>query len=562
LGSCCHLSTRRPFAALGAPRPFLGSRGAWQRRCRSWLRPSGAAAAAAGAVASAGVLALAEGPVRARERKQPMRQQVFVWGRVQSIPGGAPGDVLWPRRIEWFEQNKAGWAKIAFGPNFGAALDSEGLLYIWGEGKEDFVGPVVLDCQGDGKGRRFTDVQCSSDKIVALTKRGEVLMFEDVLCALRERSEQPQPDASSSSASAPLPLAGRRMPGLPQPGKWNWLFGGGGIKQMGIGLEHAGFVTHRGELYCVGGNEWGQCGTEPPRQKGPMGALEDRSRTEVLLPVKVEFPPEAGPIVSVTIGGRHTIARDAEGKTFAFGDDRRIQLGLGDTRTQGTDERNSYGVIRQEQLGGKGTKQDLKRAVGYRYYDPHMQAKPVQTLAPTVYNRPPYPTASFLACGEDYTIAVHRDSPDWYSKEQETNLLLCCGENGEGQCGRGLQEQQQSWTAVRLPKRSRTVDVACGQAHCLALLTTGDLYGWGSSPQGQLGNGKRAVKSKPIKIGLEPSEVRSEPVNVSPVGAAPEYKAAPVGIRPFPGKVVAVSCGFRNSAVICEIPEGSPAAAS
>mmetsp|Transcript_151821 Transcript_151821/g.487186 ORF Transcript_151821/g.487186 Transcript_151821/m.487186 type:complete len:582 (+) Transcript_151821:118-1863(+) len=503
------------------------------------------------AVASAAAAALAwlsGGTVLAKEKRQESRYQVYVWGRSESMPGGAPGDVLWPKRIEWFEQNEAGWAKIVFGPNFGAALDGRGLLYVWGEcpGEEECVGPVAIDVRGEGRGRCFVDVQCSADKIFALTGRGHAIIFEDVLEALKSHS--------SSSSLAPVALEGRLVPGLPQPGKLSALTGAGGIKSMGIGLEHGCFVTHRGEVYCVGGNEWGQCGASPPRQKGPMGALEDRSRIQVETPMKVTLPAEAGRIVEVAVGGRHTVVRDAAGNVFAFGDDRRIQLGLGDTRTQGIDERNSFGVIRQDLLGGKDTKQDLKRAVTYRYYDPHMQFKPMQTLAPAVYNRPPYPPPSFVACGEDFTIAAHRDSPDWYSKDQETNVLLCCGENGEGQCGRGLQEQQQPWTPVRVPKRSRTVTVACGQAHCLALLTTGELLAWGASLQGQLGNGKRAIKAKPIRIGLQPAQERLAPVNISPQGMPPEFHAPRVEQRPFPGKIVSVSCGFRNSAVICEVP--------
>merc|ERR1712232_934455 len=116
------------------------------------------------------------------------------------------------------------------------------------------------------------------------------------------------------------------MPGLPQPG----LLGRGGIKQMSIGMEHGAFVTKNGELLCVGANHWGQCGLRPPRRKGPMGALEDMEHCEVLSPVLVEFPPEASKIISVVVGGRHTIATDSSGRQWSFGDDRRIQLGLGD----------------------------------------------------------------------------------------------------------------------------------------------------------------------------------------------------------------------------------------
>ena len=93
------------------------------------------ALAAAGA-ASAGYLAIQ--PVKAKTPER--RQQVYVWGRQSAIPGGAAGDVLWPRRIKWpepfkrsldvpcqrFEQNPNSWKKISFGPDFGGAIDSTG----------------------------------------------------------------------------------------------------------------------------------------------------------------------------------------------------------------------------------------------------------------------------------------------------------------------------------------------------------------------------------------------------------------------------------------------------
>jgi len=384
---------------------------------------------------------------------------------------------------------------------------------------------------------------------------------------------------TAAARTDPLQLKAEAVPGLPRPGWFGALSGSTGVKEMSIGMEHGAFVTHGGELFCVGGNEWGQCGVMPPRQKGPMGALENRSRMEVEFPVKVCFPETAGPIVSVEVGGRHTIASDSTGRRYAFGDDRRIQLGLGDTRTGGSDERHSYGVIHSDALGGKQVKADMKRAVTYRYYDPHMQSTPVETVSPEVQNRPPYPPAAFLACGEDFTIAVHRDSPDWYADKDETNVLLCCGENGTGQCGRTLAQQQQAWLPVRFPKHIRTKQLSAGQSHCLALLQNGQVYAWGANSQGQVGNGKRSLVPKPMQVTLEPrlpaassasrESLQNEPDTVTAHdiykramyrhatarGKTSEEVPAPPKVDKFPGTVTSISCGFRSSAVICEVPQ-------
>lgn len=467
--------------------------------------------------------------------KEPdTRQEVWVWGRRQSIPGGADGDLLRPCRIKWFEAHKPGWRKIAFGPSFGAALDREGQVFIWGEtlgDKEDaFVGPMVMIVEGDAKKKRFVDVQCSSDHVFFLTAKGHALVVPGIVTLLREHAET----AGATASDKPLLVEAKLLPGLPQPGRLSIVTGAQGIKQMSIGLEHAAFVTSRGALICIGGNEWGQCGEKPPRDKA-MGALEEKQRVETENPVVVSFPENAGPIVSATVGGRHTVAMDAHGQAFSFGDDRRIQLGLGDTRSGGVDERNALGKLHRDYLGGKDTKTEMKRAVTYRYYDQHMQAAPVQTVPPPAHNRPEYPPPSFMACGEDFTIFAHRDSPDWYSEDQETNVLFCCGENAEGQCGRNKQNQQQPWQLVRLPKRSKTAAVACGQGHSLCLLTTGQLFGWGLNQQGELGIGHRAAQCPPVRVRIKDWRQVEDPDENSRT-------------------ITAVSCGFRNSAVICEVP--------
>mmetsp|Transcript_1143 Transcript_1143/g.2522 ORF Transcript_1143/g.2522 Transcript_1143/m.2522 type:complete len:571 (+) Transcript_1143:294-2006(+) len=503
----------------------------------------------AAALASAAAVAVAGGSVLlAKEDNRKTTWQVYVWGRSEAIPGGSERDILIPKRMEWFDKHEAGWSKIAFGPNFGVALDRRGQLFIWGEigyGDEDIVGPVAIELTGEAKGRSFIDVQCASDKFFATTSKGHALIFQDILDVM-----------SQNKGATTLKLEGKLVPGIPQPGIMSPVIGGGGIKTMGIGMEHGCFVTFSGDVYCVGGNEWGQCGKQPPKQKGIMGALEERARFQVETPHKVQMPPEAGRIVEVAVGGRHTVVRDVDGNAWSFGDDRRIQLGLGDTRSKGHDERNSYGVITQENLGGKQTQHKRTKGATYKYYDPHMQHSPTKLIEPEAYNRPPYPPPSFFACGEDFTIACHRDSPDWYSEEQTTNILMCCGENAEGQCGRNLQEQQQPWNQVRLPKRSRTASVSCGQQHCLALLTNGELYSWGASLQGQLGSGKRATRHRPMRVGLEPIQDVSqlEPVNISPKGQPPEWRYPKAEHKPFPGKIVSISAGFRNSAVICEVP--------
>ena len=545
-------------------------------------------------------------PVKAKSPET--KQQVFIWGRHSAIPGGENSDVLWPKRMEWFEENANSWKKVSFGPDFGGAIDEKGQLYVWGNFGSHSIGPLRVEVMGAGRGQGLEDVQFSAKKMFALTRRGDALTFDNFLTALQQRLapkvavqkaleelekaneeertkleaavKEAKAAAKDSISDAPLKLEASVVAGLPRAGWLGWLQGyRGRVQSMSIGMEHGCFLTYQGQLYCVGGNEYGQCGRAPPKQRGPMGALEERRRVEVDVPVLVEFPRQTGPIRRVEVGGRHTIAQDAKGRCFSFGDDRRIQLGLGDTRTGGHDERHAYGVLNQDGLGGKKVKGDIQRAVSYRYYDPHMQTKPVQQVAPLAINRPDYPPASFFSCGEDFTISVFRDSPDWYAAANVTNVAFACGENGAGQCGRSMHQQQQVWSQVRLPKHSCVDQLRCGQAHCLALLKDGRLLAWGSNPQGQVGNGKRSLVSRPIIItqrpelpsGLAQLADNDMPQTVTPSDlykravyqhaqsqksnqfSGPDVPESPVA-KELPGNIVSIQCGFRNSAVICEVP--------
>lgn len=56
--------------------------------------------------------------------------------------------------------------------------------------------------------------------------------------------------------------------------------------------------------------------------------------------------------------------------------------------------------------------------------------------------------------------------------------------------------------SVKLPKGTKVDSVAAGSIHSLALTTTGSMLAWGSNDVGQLGWGKLARSSVPIKVKL------------------------------------------------------------
>lgn len=84
-----------------------------------------------------------------------------------------------------------------------------------------------------------------------------------------------------------------------------------------------------------------------------------------------------------------------------------------------------------------------------------------------------------VACGEAHSLAL-----------SDAGQVFAWGCNRQGQLGCGTEDE--SRLRPRVVKRLATlhvVQIACGAAHCLALASNGELFGWGSNGYGQLGLG-------------------------------------------------------------------------
>lgn len=465
--------------------------------------------------------------------------RIFFWGIRNAFPfSEASGDALpeadmrSPTEALWFrrhaEATQRRWRQLAFGPSFGAARTDAGELFAWGSCRsKDGKGrifleprPIVLDDLGDAGGAPiFSDVQCSESAIWALTGDGVVIVWERVPASISER-------AVSSSRPSGL-TGGKRVNGLDRP-----------VKDMSVGASHAAFLTEDGRVYCLGSNKCGECGADPAKT-----AVASSCRL-------IKFPRHVNPVVRVHCGKSHTVAVGAEGQVLSWGDDSKIQLGLGDTRSNCGDERpweGSRGYINKVQTGeGMAPPSALRggplapsfskarptSSARYGEFEAHAQWKPQLTMdIPLEFERQvhgtPYPPPDGLVGGDDFTILMVRDSPDWFSPEEESNRLFCCGENGKGQCGRSLQTSQQIFSATKLPRNSFTHSVSCGSDHCLAVLQRvgkrkREIWAWGSNEKGQAGGSSAAVACPASRLKL-PKDVRVE----------------------------AAWCGFNTSAVVC-----------
>merc|ERR1712137_251260 len=455
--------------------------------------------------------------------------RVFIWGKRAALPvckdvakDYPQCNVREPMEVKWFkfEAQRTGfkWSQIAFGPDFGVARNDAGCLYVWGSfymanGEHHSLPPTAMLFEHEPD-VCFQDVQCSESSIWALTPEGKVVIWEGIVdeMAMHIANEQDE---------SPI-VGGKYVSGMDDHR----------ITVVSVGISHAAFLTSDGQVYCLGSNEFGESGVDPQQAQVVRSCH------------CVRFPRFALPVLDVRCGKRHTIALASDDQIYSWGDDSKIQLGLGDSRSAYGDERKhsgSRGYINKLQTGepmvasgafGGGLKRSGSfSGAKYGEFESHHQFKPQRMPPiPLEFSRQvhgtPYPPPDGLLCGDDFTCLAVRDSPDHFSPEEDTIRLFCCGENGRGQCGRSLQCSQQTFGAVRLPKNSKLIDAACGSSHCLALVRqighqTRELWTWGSNNCGQTG--------KPKGIAVCPS----------------------ARLRVPSVRIHALSCGFSNSALIC-----------
>lgn len=98
---------------------------------------------------------------------------------------------------------------------------------------------------------------------------------------------------------------------------------------------------------CLGDNSYGQCGVDPAKgDQSYVGISRVSDSIQHVLNVDVlslpSFfqvettsmdPNSQLKVVRVACGAHHTVFQDESGNVYSLGDDSRLQLGLGDTRT-------------------------------------------------------------------------------------------------------------------------------------------------------------------------------------------------------------------------------------
>lgn len=110
---------------------------------------------------------------------------------------------------------------------------------------------------------------------------------------------------------------------------------------------------------------------------------------------------------------------------------------------------------------------------------------------PVAVDLPAGTTITAVAAGNAHSLAL-----------ASTGTMLAWGANFTGQLGNGTTTSSSTPIAVDLPAGTTITTVAAGQGHSLALTSTGTILAWGYNASGQLGDGTNSNSSTPIAVDL------------------------------------------------------------
>jgi alpha-tubulin suppressor-like RCC1 family protein len=239
---------------------------------------------------------------------------VYAWGSNSGrvvAPDSEEVYVKTPRRIGYFDGKLL--RDIKLDRNFGAAVTEDGDLLEWGVAySADVNGPTPTL-----QGKNISKISISRDRILALSQSGQVYSIS-VSRNDQESGPKPQETTWFPFWTTRSPISYRKL-------EIENLAWGEKISDISSGLEHCLLLTSKGRLLSAAS------GTEDFPSKGQLGIP---GLTWVTRPAGPFYQPheistlKGFNITKIAAGDFHSLAVDADGRVFSFGDNTLGQLGF------------------------------------------------------------------------------------------------------------------------------------------------------------------------------------------------------------------------------------------
>ena len=243
---------------------------------------------------------------------------VWIWGDNNgkvAAPDAKEGIIRNPRWLKLFDGQLLRDLKLT--RTFGAAIDERGDLLQWGS---DY-NPDVLNPVHTLRGKNLTHLAVSQDRILALSKSGQVYSLS---VSAEEQTLGPKPTETSWY----MPFYSSRSPISYRTITPSALGYTERVTSIASGLEHALLLTSSGRVFSFAS------GSEEYPSRGQLGVpgLTWFTRPGGRYDTPHEIASLHGfSITQVAAGDFHSLALDQSGRVFAWGDNQKGQLGIGDT---------------------------------------------------------------------------------------------------------------------------------------------------------------------------------------------------------------------------------------
>lgn len=474
--------------------------------------------------------------------------------------------------VPFFATNNIKVKSVDFGKGVGGCVTTNGEIYIWGtyyEGKENeelvFVDPIKLNIN-----EKYKDLQFSDKDIYLLSKQGELKIIKNYKNCLKSKKFEMESFYKGKlgffknekvvklsvnkfhlafvTNKGEVFCSGNNSHGqcgIEPPLKNNMYvnFNLDAIKSF-YGNEENAQVSYwrnepttvneeqRNEIERNAGNKMSKNGikrdikndtkndikndikndTITDRENYKNEGKENLDSSENVALHKIKFKDRVR-IVDVSCGLNHTLCVDDEHNVYSFGDDSKIQLGLGESRTN----KNSLTGTKWKDQIKFGYSMLTTNLANYSFFDRHLKGTPEKILKKI---------NDIEMIGNVYKINAGMDFSVIFSNNKLGKQLFCFGDNMYFQCGRHLGKHQQTLSTVKLPSND-IIDFSCGNRHCLINIQN-KVFGWGYNNLYQIS----PFKNKGII---------NNPVNIF------SHKTYPVNIN-----VKYVNAKYENSAVVVE----------
>ena len=454
--------------------------------------------------------------------------RVLCWGRNEY---GALGNGSWANSSVPVEvSGVSGVVAITAGAHHTCALTRAGAVWCWGYNAYHQLGngttdnsPVPLAI--GGLGSRVTAISAGIQDTCALLATGTVRCWGD-------NPHGQLGDGTTTTRTTPVDVTG--LPAgvraistggyhtcaLTTGGDvwcWGGLLGSGTPKDTSVPVEVSGLpgsaaaisagmvdtcaLMSGGDVECWGDNAY--------RELGPAASTSGRG------PVVISGLPAA--IRAVAAGGAHTCVVTAAGTVMCWGFDFHGELGNGTFTPVSASPVKVTGIsggVDAIAAGGHSCAVMTGGTVkcwGFNYHGqlgngtttdssvPVAVVFPVEKPAPTAAPRLPAPSSfTAIAVGGYHACALSSDG-----------RVFCWGQNLDGQLGDGTRtERHRPIEVTGLP--GGVTAITAGLSHTCALTSAGEVWCWGSNSYRQLGDGATASSSVPVRVpGLVGSGVRA-----------------------------------------------------